>query len=287
MSDDLLTTFIDSRYTDELKREIFTSLNLFDFYEYDKGYDPLYALVHSSSQVSVEDLSDHLFENLVEQLDIVLEQHGIKLNELATLEDRNKILYGLALFQSRENYEVYARILESSDEDVLQVGYILEDIVQMDAIHFVSILQSMTPRLTIALSALIEDKDQSISEEPSEHSAQIVRLLKSLTLGYGKEHLAATLLEAGFMVGAKLDNYLVFVDDAFLNNDSAQTALNILSLMYLSEDCYQDPIGAYRERSELWMDSLQTINEVEEHILTMISKVNELRGAQDASDRLS
>lgn len=284
MNDDLLTAFIEQRYTTELAQEFFKSLDIFDSYEYPKGYEPLYAMVGSVGVVDNEDLADHLYEELNNQLDIVLHKHGIQLSESATLDQRNDILYALSIVQHRECCQQYARILESDLENIEQVGSIIEDITQLPITDFYSIVTYMDPKLPEAILTMIDE--QQPEQVTDTANPKVVRLLRIFSSHFGKDHLAASLIDGGFIIGAKLCNYLPFVEDDIVADDTRQTALNILSLLYLSEDTFENPVEAYREYSDSWMESLQTINQVETILLEMISKMTELLEIDDAINRL-
>lgn len=284
--DELISTFLDTYFSDELKEQIMTSFDLFDFYEYRQAYAGLIDVANEYGNVSSDDLQDRFISEIHVKLNFMLEQHTIKLIDETTIGQKNQILASLAHLQKLEDYTGVIRILESFADDYEQLAIILSDNTPMDQTEVHSLIETFNPSMLRTLKQYIYQKEQEFkqTDEPNIKLVQNLRLFEKYSKGKG---IGSTLVKNGSLVGERFSTYLGFMEsEDLLTIDDDATALNILSLLYISVDGLNSPLLVYRKYSFQILKDLNIVSRVEAKLLDHIGKFTEFKKVQHEAHRL-
>lgn len=268
--------FITNIYTPEFVILIRKAFSLFEAFEHNNAYDEMNDAVTNESVSDPIARSEHFAVALANQLSYVIEQHLIKLTDTATIVDQIEILDALYRFQHLENYIAIDAILSSEDDEIDMMSRILDELTDLGQGHILSILKEVDKRTLSLMRAFIINKTNvSVSElvDP-----KITERIKLFAETFGKDYVGYVLIEAGMRLGYPLKLYIPFVHDYFvIENNQSQTALNILSVLYMSDVNEKDMLATFREVGEEIFKSLDEVGKVESYFINHIAKIEEVR----------
>lgn len=284
--DDIIVVFCDTYLSDEYKAEVFRSFQLFDFFEYRQASQGFIDILNDANNISSDDLKDRFTQELHDKLDFMLNEHTVKLTDEATIHEKNELLYAFGLIQHLEDYTGVIRILESFEDNETQLSLILEDLCVLDQTQIMMIVESFQPKILATLKAFIYQKE---SEETTidDRDAKILRNLRQFFGVHGKDNIAYKLIEANMLVGARFTTYLPYVEGNLVEENNDATALNILSLIYMSIDGFNNPLLMYRKYSYQLLHDLNKVSAIEVLVMRLMAKFNEAKDVQNEKDRLS
>lgn len=285
--DELIATFLDTYITEEFREDVLKSFDLFDFYEYNQAYAGFIDILTNQGNISNDELKDSFVKELHTKLDYILEQHTLKLIESATIAQKNDILSSLAHIQKLEDYTGIIRILESFANDDEQLSIILSDATMMDQTEVLSLIESFNPSTLSRLKDFIYQKEDE-SKQSGEVQLNLLENLKLFNTFANKESLGALMLKSGTLLGDRFITYYPFIeDDIAVKGDNDQTALNFLSVLYLSADGYNSPLLVYRKYSFQVLKDLNLVSVIEVKLLDLIGKYTEFRNNHNEAKRIS
>lgn len=285
--DELIEVFLDNFFTEEFKDEVLRSFSLFEAFEYQTAYSSFIDLINEQSYASSDNLKDRFVKELQQKLDYILTQHMVALNPAATVYEKNEVLTALFRIQHLEDYTGVIRTLEGNESDEYQLAIILSELCALDETRLMTLIESCRREMLVKLKEFIyaKEKNQPIVEEVDK---DLIRHLKLFFATLGRVHTAADLVESGVLTGAPFETYLPFVENVLIvQNNPAQTALNILSIIYLSENGYKNPIEVYRQYSFQLLKDLNTVSRLEVTVWALIKKLEEAKKVEDEKARLS
>lgn len=283
--DELLILFIETYFTEEFQEEIIKSFDLFDFYEYNQAYQGFIDIASSQGTISTDDLKDQFVQELNNKLDFVLDQHTIKVTAETTLQQKNQILASLGHLQKLEDYTGIIRMLESFESDEEQLATIISDCTLMDKTEIMTLIVSFSPSILSTLKEYIYQKEEATPKYQSR--SDIVSNLKLYSKFTNGNTIGSQLAKNGALLGQRFFEYLPYVEDMFVvQNDHNATALNILSVLYMSIDGFNSPLLVYRKFSYTILQDLNLVSKVEAKLLEGISKYTEFKKAHHESIKL-
>jgi hypothetical protein len=116
------------------------------------------------------------------------------------------------------------------------------------------------------------------------HSAKIIPdILANLKIFfsiYGEDNVGFKMVESGFNLGEELSLYIEFAGNLD-DSDIKTTAINIISLLYLTKESLIDPLGLYREHSSELLPDLDKISKVESIFIDSLGKIKEVKTANN------
>lgn len=272
--DDIIRLFIETYYTEEIKRELYKSLSLFSLYEHNEARSGLEAIVTQHGLISNEDLVDTFRMEIITQLDYVLKEHTIVVTEEATISHRNEILSGLFLLQDMEDYTGVIRMLESMETDETMLVTILSDVCAIDETELMTIIGDFSPRMLLILKEYIYEKEES-KAQPNPERSDILENYKSFLHVCGKGTPGEALLKGNMLLGSNFAAYHSFVSEDLIVDSDDLTAANILSIIYLTENGWKNPLVHYRFYSEQLIKDLPRISRIDGIIMKLTHAVSE------------
>lgn len=275
--DDLIVTFLSSTCSPEYANEVYRSFKICNDFEYPNLYSRFIDILTNESYASGDQLRDEFHEELSNKLNDILQQHNLKLVDTATLFQKNEMLTALYSIQSLEDYTPVILVLESLETDEVKLTTILEDYCQLPMEEQLSIITELNP---VTLSLLKEYINQSLLNKSKQDSYRgLVPALKVFFKLFGRDNVGFALIDNEVKPGQTLDVYLSYIDN-IVAKTIEQTAINVLSLIYMTPKSVHEPLTVYTENSVLMLRDLKLVSKVEPLVITMIGQVNDYLKAQ-------
>lgn len=274
-------------FGDIQRDEVFRSFSIFNMFEYDEAYKEFFDLLNDDGNKSPDEIYDTFVEEIHKKLDFILKQHTIVLSE--TVGDyftKNEILEALYTIQSLEDYEFISRTMESELSDEEKLCSILAEYCSIDQFNLLNCIDEFSPTLLVRIKSMadeyLEDED-----EDTEDNSDIIKNLKLFKECFGEDSLGIKMTTMGIIVGAEFKTYLPFVENDIVAEKIEDTALNILSLLYMTREGLSNPLEAYANNSEYLFQDLTTITEVRQKIIQHLGKFNEFKMVKHEKERVS
>jgi hypothetical protein len=285
--DELLQDFLDANFSDEAQEEYRKSFDLFDYLEFNQAWPPLLDVIGLIGVDPTEALIDRFTNTLSEQLDIAFAQFTIKIVPTATIAERNELLRAIAHFQHLEDYTPLARILESFQQDDVQLARVLADLSMYDEHRIMTLIESFEPKLMGILKEYIYSKEKDLTNQDGSNRRDILSGFRVFCKLYGENTIAALLLKDGMAIGNRFEIYLPYVQEELILGTDEKVAENILSMIMFSGDGYNSPLLLFRKYSFYILQDLNKVTKIEALVLAMISKYLDFKKAEDEKARLS
>jgi hypothetical protein len=286
--DELIASFINVTYTTELKNEIRRSFQLADLFQYKYLSINLLDLLTIAYENDSNMLADRFILTLHAGLDYILNEHNITLTEDTSIRTKNEILSALNVVQDLEDYTSIICILESFEDDAVKLSTVISDLCVLDVTDVMVSLESFDDSILTTLKDYIYGKESTVHETITDDVTGYIDNLKVFISLYGDETIGSKFIEGGFSLGEPIEVYLGFLEADFTNiTDDKTVAMHVLSLIYMSQGSLSNPIDVYREHSAMLLKDLSRVSAIEVMILDMISKVEEVKNANQLTKSLS
>ena len=271
---DFILSYVEHTYSPELQSEIRRSLSLFDLFEFNQALEDMDDVFSMESYMTSEDMQDLFITKINEKLDYLLKAHKVALVPEVRLRDKNEILTGLGRLQHRDDYTPIIGLLESFSpkEDVF--CRIIEEVTELDQTYVLSILEDVEQETLDLLKDFIYQKEDTEEPIDVQDTNEVSELMKSFIYLFKDESVGVQLFKAGSAIGVKFELYLSYVGQDIIDQDDEKTALNILSLLFMSSDGRTNPLETYREYSLTLLNSSTKAATIEAILLNKISKFN-------------
>lgn len=283
--DELLQVFVETYFTEELQEEIKMSFDLFDFFEYQQAYTGMIDIAMNQSNQDSSMSQDLFLRELNAKLDYCLEQHMLKTTDECSLSDKNQILRALAHIQNLEDYTSIIRTLESFEPDEVQLAEILSDLTTFDVTDVMLKISEVNPLMLQQLKKFIYSKEQE--ETPDQAKLPLRDNMRLFIKLFGDQSAGAQLFAYNILLGEKFTTYLSYVEDNLVGTSDENTALNILSLIYLTTEGYNSPLLIYRKFSYRLLQDLNRVSRVEVHLLNAIARFSEFKKIEEEKAKLN
>lgn len=277
--DELLGTFIRAHFSQELVEEIYRSFGVFGLFNYGEGIEAFDGMLNMEEMDDASVLTDAFIDLLHKQLDYLLEHHTLKLNDSATIEQKNEILRGLYTLQYLLDYQPILRILESDADVEEKVCRILDELTDYDESLIMSLIESYRSSFIDNLKAFVYglEVDKELNATPIGAVGKHLRIYNQL---FGQNAFVQTMVEAELLPAQEFKDYLPFLKDELVDPNSVEeTTLRIYWLLLMSCDGTTNPLVVFREHSQELLTNVDRITQVEQRLLSFIGRFEELKKA--------
>lgn len=277
--DELLGTFIRAHFSEELVEEIYRSFGVFGLFNYGEGIEAFDGLLNMEEMDDASAMTDSFTVLLHKQLDYLLEHHTLKLNDSASIENKNEILRGLYTLQYLVDYQPILRILESDADVEEKVCRILDELTEYDESFVMSIIESYRASFIESLKAFVYglgvDKDKDVT--PIGTVGKHLRIYNQL---FGQSEFVQAMVEAELLPAQEFKDYLPFLKEELVDpNSIEETTLRIYWLLLMSSDGTTNPLVVFREHSQDILTNIDRVTQVEQRLLSFIGRFEELKKA--------
>lgn len=145
-------------------------------------------------------------------------------------------------------------------------------------------IESFNPRLLKMLKSYIYNKEESVPVE-ERGDKKLVGHVRFFNHVFGDNNLGSQMVRSQLRIGEMFETYLEYIRDIFVGPNDEQTAINLLSVIYLSGDGFNSPLLVYRKYSFQLLQDLDRTSKIEVEILRHIAKLSEYKKAQAEKDQ--
>lgn len=296
--DELIDTYIDATYTDELAAQLRRAMGILDTFEV--PYQELVLSALSVSNIELpETTQDNVYGILNIELDSILSLHGITLIRDATLQQRCDFLEIPIFLENTDHREAILITLESEQEPIDKFLSIVEDSSSMAKEFAAALVQNIEPWFISNLKSYLSDQENTaeldkithINTTKEEHAGCIanIRFFAEFLKTHNEEPaLGIQLVDAGAQIGMPLSFYLPFLNKRMQENhpDAKAIAIDFLSLIYLSKTDSENPYQAFTTWSRSLFHDTATIAGIDKEFIRTLGEYNGYLGAQRDQNRI-
>lgn len=248
--DDIIDIFVNEAYTEEAKEDMYQAFGLFRVFNYLGPFADMTDMLMMESFVSPEAMQDGITNRVVEAQDYLLDRHGIKVTDEATLAFRNIILRCLFMIQKLESPEPFLRVLESLMTDEEKITTIFEMLSNVPHTTFLHVLEEVRPITIKLLSDFLyaqEDNQTNRARPVNSTVVEYVRLFKEV---FGINAGVRVILDSDTIQGEEFALYMPLYNELRAMITDEQTLVELLMfLLIFSSDGVRDPMKVYAEYS--------------------------------------
>lgn len=271
--------YIENTFIDIVKEDIYQSFTLLEnfglkFYE-DKYID----LISKSDTISNDDKADNFTFMLKGDIRSIITDHCIYLdnNVEVKLNELNEIAHFLYIIQNLEDYELVSYRLHAQDTPKNIIVDLIAYYSLLTRSRLLEIVDVVEEILIKTLQMFIEDKTDNISSIESKHIKHIKLFFSFINntdcLGlrfFNEGYVNITLEDIVNLINIDLTNY---INELILTN-SAQAALDVLSILIICKDTYEIPLLKFKQLNFYFTNKLENVTKLESIMFNMLNDFN-------------
>jgi hypothetical protein len=277
--DELIATYIENTFHPELVDTIHRAFALMDSFQLPDYETAFINLLMVEDLEMSQNVQDHFTTILHQKLDELLHAHLIKPMEASHLHEKVGLLTALFNVQHLSDYTSIIHTLEASYDDGERLAEILSHCCELTPLAIENMIDDFNPSILETLKqyvyALEKDNNIVLTDQAllERKIIQNLRLFKEFIKNDAKPvtPLGLFMLESDAMVGQDLELYVPFVDAQLKHTDYPKLAVDVFSLLLLTEKGYLNPLGEFKKCSGWLLDDLTAITKVDPLIVSLSS----------------
>lgn len=250
----------------EADQEVLTdALRLFEQFSLPNYQERYISLIMDYSMSDPQQLSDAFKFSMFQDLTMLVNYHGIHVNDHAESADLVALLDGL---QVLENYDDAAAIVQYLDQDGSNEDVFADLLTLTTAKHdtyFLNFIASVKPALLKRLKEMYQagaNRSKTDSDDP-EVEANVVRLKKLYEYDYFKGCIGYELIQMNVPLGLEFVAYAQFLRPRIEEAEDEQAAKEIVVVLAMSRDGLLLPQQTYQKYSDTFWDDIARISKVD------------------------
>lgn len=271
---DALDLFIRSTYSEGAQDDIYQTFGLFRVFNHLQPFIDIDDIIMMESFTTPEAMQDGITNRIIEGQDYLLDRHGIKLSDDATLAFRGIVLRGLLMIQKLEDATPYLRILESMQSDPETLARIMELLTQIPQTTFLQVLEEVRPICLTMMRQFLysqEASDETVAAVINTTVQTYTRLFKDV---FGINVAVRVVLESDAIAGEEFSVYLnLFRELQALITDEQMLVELLLFLILYSSDGVADPMAVYNEHAVQLVPDITIASRLGRTIAEMYTKL--------------
>lgn len=277
--DELIATYIENTFHPEMNDTIHQAFYLMDNFALPDYESEFIDLLMMEDNAVPQNTQDHFTTILHKKLDMLLHAHLIKPLELTHLHEKVGLLNGLFNIQHLDDYTSVICTLEADYDDAERLAEVLSVCCELSPLAIENMIDEFNPSILETLKQYVyglETNTKVIMTDEAELHRKIIKnlkLFKEFTkLTYNTEStLGLFMLESGAMVGQDLELYVPFIDAELKITDYPKLALDVFSLILLTDKGYLNPLAVFKKCSGWLLDDLTAIMKVDPIVVQISS----------------
>lgn len=212
-------------------------------------------------------------------------QHGIDLSDEASLKDCNAILSALFMVQSIEDPIPYLRLIEVNNLDAIEkFCEVIGPLANIDPATMMTLIEDVEDSLITRLRVCLETQETKLEAVSDQDTLmpEYVDQLKAFFEHFGKDLIGYQIIESGMRLFLPVETYITLFDEHLKDDHPETLALMIYSVLILGSDSWNNPLQAYRDKSDLLVAPAQ-MRRVETKLMSLLSNFSQyLKAKHDA-----
>jgi len=291
--DEITNYFITVNYTEELKKQIYTSFSLFEQFGIQYYEDKYINLINRSDTIDNDTKRDTFILFLKQDLTAILNEHAIYLDndQDVLLFDLNECVHFLYIIQNLEDYSLVSYIVHSNNPPKRIFISLMTQYTLLSEVRAMELIAIVEERFIDALKTLIESKPVLSEEQLNTEHLKYIQHFFNFTDTHTS--LGLRLYKTGYtnLTLQELNNILTFnisdyVDKNIVTN-LTQTALDVLSLLVITKDNYTVPLLKFNQNNGLFTHKLENVTKLETIITNILIDFNNYLEAETHKEKLN
>lgn len=269
--DPLIEGYIQETFHSDTCDTLRRCFELFDLFEYPDAELNFINLLMTEDHDSPQAIQDHFTTFIHEQLDYILHAHLVKLNESVYLHQKVALVDGLFAIQHLNDYSSIVHALESSLDDEEKFSEVISHCCSLQPMAVMSVLQSVDGGMLNNLKQFINEREVEEGKTMTsftELQKKIIDNIRLFKMYMGDRHaIAFMMVDANVIIGQPLERYVTFIEDVLKNDDHDQLAIDIFSLLLMTDEGINSPIQCFRKHTGLLLDDLHSVSRIDTLLL--------------------
>ncbi len=262
--DDLITNYIDQKFTPEMAAIVYRALGLFSVFGHSTPILLLIDAINMSQNEHPEVIMDTLTVVVDEGLDQLFLANRVTVSENISMTEKVQVLEAVYGFQFQETYEPFARILENTNSTPR--SQFLEVISLISGIDVPNLEDMIDEVYEGTVDRLKEYVQSGIKEEQEAPDFELLKKIRTNLLVYskafGKPQISTVLESFNFEYGCEFDVYFNVLRDEVINiEDMETTTFGLLWIALISSDGVDSPQKLLTEKLESFFDDILRVNQ--------------------------
>lgn len=288
---ELIHSFIENHFSEEMQDEVRASFMLLEAFNSTEVSERLEDILYDGNYDDTDQIEQNFLECIDHYLDILLEKHQVVLKD-TSLEAKNQIIAVLYQLQRLEDPVPPLRILETDLSNEEKFSKIVSSYSELDEVDVLDYLESVAQPTLDRLQDFLYQQEEDIQNrtsliEPKTEKEMLIRNLRDFFTLHGTESLGYSMIESGIEPGYSFSTYYSFVKKHLIGSNDASTAKNILGLLFLAMDTWNEPLESYRKYSEEILETTDRTMKVEVELTNLLNRLREYQKAKDEERRVS
>lgn len=283
--DELIASYIEETFHPDLNDTIHRAFNLMENFELPDYESAFIDLLMVEDTDLPQNIQDHFTTILHQKLDEILHAHLIKPMEAAHLHEKVGLLTGLFNIQHMSDYTSIIHTLEASYDDIERLAEVLSNCCEMTPIAIENMIDEFNPSILETLKQYVygvERNTATIMTDQAELERKIIRNLRLFKEYFADSKQTYTplglyMLESDALVGQDLELYVPFIDAQLKHTDYPKLAVDVFSLLLLTEKGYLNPVDTFKKCSGWLLDDLTAITRVDPLLLSLSSAFDKFK----------
>lgn len=248
--------FLQDHYSEQMQHVLNDFIELCSAFQVATLYPRLIDVVNDYNADDKDSTELKFLGVFTDTSDEIFEAHQIRVHQETHLDIRNELLSVLATLQDVENYIPILRILESSFSTDEKFARIAETCCRLTMEEVLQAVESIDPSTLSILQTILYQKEEG-EETPllaNELEHKLRANYEDFIAVFGKDNLGYKFIEMGLPIGHPFETYEPFVKEYVKAETIEQTALNLVSVFFMSPLTYLDPARVFKIVSERLFD---------------------------------
>jgi hypothetical protein len=274
--DPLIEDFIKETFHPDMADTITHSFKLMTDFGLEDHQSEMINLLMSDDLLEPQTLQDQFLQMVLNKLRELEVAHTLVLSPEISLWDRNEILSGLFAIQHLNDYSLIVTALETTLDPEEKLAEALAHCCALSADRIVSLVEHIDPLTLSRLQEFIHQREVNSGKvitcftELQKRIIENLRLFKAYCAHEKIEHaMGVRMVETGMLMGQPLEHYMPFVSEALEHDNVRQLAIDIFSLLMITDDGSNNPLVAYKKHSGQFFDDLNLISQVDSVMISI------------------
>ena len=272
---DTILTYVSYAFHPELGSLIKESFSLISDFGLEQTDDEFIDIIMENDNIDEGVMKDRFYKLLINVLDRIIELHGITLNEHeAQLTDRIQILNVIFTLQFLNDFSNVLPILESELNPLEKLSELVSQFSILRESDVFNLVADFKPNLLDILKKNIKES-MDVKETFTDIQKEIIKNIKLFKLFCVSRKddplpIGIQMVDSGIAIGESFNYYLNYTFTEFTGLNYPFIALNLLSVILLSDEGYKNPVETFRTYSDRIFDQVTTITKVDSYLLQLI-----------------
>lgn len=258
--------YIQENYHPDLTAAMVRAFELFGKYDYDDYLDDLQNKLMNVENKHPEETRDGFVDTIQFHQHQICEVQGIQLASNTRIDQANEILEALLLVQDLDDFTPILVIMESDQPALDKFIDIIADhslLTDNELFELVTSVEEDTVKRLYDHASKLQNNKVIVTPYTAEERTLLAKYVKFKEFVQNRDCLGFRLLSNNIVINQPFEVYIPLLKEQTDEDNENQAALDILSILYFSQDGSVHPLPTYRKYSNQIILRLPTLMRVD------------------------